>query len=117
LFNTPEEVFELHPKIRWAAKASERGELAFCEMRPGVVGLTLEEQDRVFMEKGVHIILRLFEQMVSWRGSVDSAVVSFDIFVMYLQRLNDGLLALTFEKDEDSWKTMIEIVNAIRKLI
>jgi hypothetical protein len=117
LFDTPEEVFGLHPKIRWVGKASEEGELAFCKMKPGVVSFTLEEQDRMFMEKAVHMILTLFEQMVSWRGSVDSAVVSYDIFVMYLQRLSDGVLALTFEKDEDSGKTTIEIVDAIRKLM
>lgn len=85
-------------------------------MRPGVVSFTLEEHDKMFMEKGVHVILTLFEQMVSWHGSVDSAVVSYDIFVMYLQRLSDGVLALTFEKDQDSGKTMNEIVNAIRKV-
>jgi hypothetical protein len=47
---TPDEVFAIHPGIRWAGLATAKGQVIFSEMRPGVKSLTPEEDDRVLLE-------------------------------------------------------------------
>lgn len=117
ILDSAEEVFELHPKIRWAAKTSERGEVKFCKMRSGVSSLTPEGKDEFFMQTGALVLLGVCEKMVSWHGSVDSLVISYDRVVMYIRRLGNEILAMTLDKHDNLGSTMHEIGTRINQLL
>ena len=117
ILDSAEEVFMLHPKIRWAAKTSERGEVKFCKMRPGVNSLTPIEKDVFFMETGVLVLLGVCEQMVSWHGSVNSLVISYDRVAMYVRRLGSDVLALTLDQHDSLGTTMHELGTRINQLL
>lgn len=67
---TPEDVFRLHPKIRWVGLASEKGEVVFVRTRPGVKSLSPEKEDRSFMELSPLLIVGACGRLSGWAGEV-----------------------------------------------
>ena len=51
-----DEIFLIHPKIRWAGLTTNKGQIIFSKMRPGVESYTPEEDDRFLMEFGALIM-------------------------------------------------------------
>ncbi len=76
VFLTPEEIFRLHPKIRWTAFSSD-GQVLFSQMRSGVESYTSEAEDKSFMELGPLFMTSLAERLSPFEkaGRVDSIVV------------------------------------------
>ena len=49
---TADEVLKLHPKIRWAGLASEKGEVIWGQQRQGLKSYSPEDADRAFVQMG-----------------------------------------------------------------
>jgi hypothetical protein len=117
---TPEDVFRLHPKIRWAGLVSEKGEVAFVKMRPGVNSLSPEEEDRSFMEMNPLLILGAGSRLSKWAGEVESIAIRYEKIVMYLMRKHERILALTMDKESEAQgdhAAITEISSSLDKLM
>ena len=94
-----EEVFRLHPKIRWAAFSRDSGEVVFSQMREGVESHTSEVDDRAFMELGPLFMSGIAERLRSKKtGGVESIVVNLEIDSVMLIKVGNGHLAISADK-------------------
>jgi len=96
---TSEEVFRLHPKIRWAAFSRDSGEVVFSQMREGVESHTSEVDDKAFMELGPLFMSGIAERLRSKKtGGVESIVVNLEIDSVMLIKVGNGHLAISADK-------------------
>lgn len=112
---TPEEIFSLHPKIRWAAFSSDDGKVLFSQMRPGVESYTTNAEDRSFMELGPLFMTSLAERLTpsGKAGRVDSIVVNLGMDSVLLMKVEEGYLALSADR-VDSDEVFAGITPVIR---
>jgi hypothetical protein len=113
-FASPDDVFRVHPRIRWAAWVSKEGQVRFCKMRPGVVSHCPEEEDLRFAEFNPLILLGAGERMAQWDGRVESVIVIYEKVLMYVHEFKDGILALTVDKENDGTDLITEIYKAFK---
>lgn len=93
----PEEIFALHPMIRWAGMATRKGEVLFTPMRPGIKTLTDKEEGKLLLELRLPLLLEMGERPSQWSGPPDFAIISYEkFFELYVARGN-YLLAVTVE--------------------
>jgi hypothetical protein len=97
---TPEEVFRLHPRIRWAAFSRDSGEVVFSHMREGVESHTSEVDDRAFMELGPLFMSGIAERLTPSQkaGRVESIVVNLEKDSVMLMKVGNGHLAISADK-------------------
>jgi hypothetical protein len=114
---TPEGIFRIHPKIRWAALSTERGLVKFCQMHPAVVSHTSNEVDRSFMELGPAIITGISERLSpgNTAGKVESIIVNFEKDSVLITKIKDEFLAISVDRI-DALHTFQEITESLRAL-
>ena len=113
---SPQEIFQLHEKIRWTAFSTQDGRVAFSEMRPGVRSYTSESDDRAFMELGPHLMSGVAEKLSSTgAGKVQSLIVNLEKDSVFLTQLDDGYLAISADR-ADAPNVFKEIEPKIRRL-
>lgn len=113
---TPEDLFRLHPKIRMAGLANDKGDVYFMRMRPGVKSLAPEEENRTFMQLNALLVFGACDRLSEWSGAVGSATICYEKVIMHLARFKEKVLMLTVEKDE-ALETVSEIIKSTRSLI
>jgi hypothetical protein len=113
---TAEDLFRLHPKIRMVGLTSDKGEVAFLEMRPGVKSLAPEEENRAFMQLNALLVLGACERLSKWGGPVSNITVGYEKVLMHLAKFGKDILLLTVEKDE-ALEAIPEIVKATKSLM
>jgi hypothetical protein len=113
----PEDVFRLHPKIRWAAFSTEAGQVKFCQMRRRVKSYTPEEADRYFMQRGPTIMTVISERLTpsGMAGRLESIILSFEKDSVFLTKLKGGYLAISVDR-VDALPTFQEISESIKAL-
>ncbi len=111
----PEEIFRLHPKIRWTAFSSDNGEVLFSQMRPGVESYTSNGEDRCFMELGPLFMTSLAERLTpsGKAGGVESIVVSLGKDSVLLMKVEKGYLALSADR-ADAVEVFVGVAPIIR---
>jgi len=114
---SPEEVFQLHPKIRWASFSTESGRIAFSQMRPGLTSYTPEQDDRAFMEFGPQLMTGIAERLspTGGAGKVQSLIVNMEKDAVLLAPLRGGYLAISADR-ADAALVFKEIEPMIRRL-
>jgi hypothetical protein len=114
---SPEDVFQLHPKIRWTAFSTEAGRIVFSQMRPGVVSHTLDKDDRAFMEFGPQLLTGIAERLspTGGAGRVQSVIVNMEKDSVLLTQLRDGYLAISTDRI-DALQVFKEVEPLIREL-
>ncbi len=114
---SPEEIFQLHAKIRWASFSTESGRIAFSQMRPGLTSYTPEEDDRAFMEFGPQLMTGIAERLspTGGAGKVQSLIVNMEKDAVLLAPLRGGYLAISADRD-DAGAVFKEIEPKIRRL-
>jgi hypothetical protein len=113
---SPEEIFRLHPKIRWTAFSTQDGRVNFSEMRPGIASYTSERDDRAFMEVGPHLMSGIAEKLSSTgAGKVQSLIVNLEKDSVFLTQIGDGYLAISADRT-DAPDVFKEIEPMIRRL-
>lgn len=113
----PDDVFRLHPSIRWAGLASERAGAIFSKMRPGLKSLSPEKEDLSFMELNPQLIIGACDRLSAWAGEVNSVAIEYEKVIMYLVRHNAKILALTIERKSNSPDIITEMAPSIRQLL
>ena len=113
---TPDDVFRLHPKIRWTA-FSEDGKVVFCQMRPGITSYTSDAEDRAFMELGPLIMSGVAERLTptGGAGKLQSVVVNMEKDSVFLTKVGKGYLAISVDRAE-ALGVFQEIDISIQKL-
>jgi hypothetical protein len=113
---TPQQIFALHPSIRWAGLATSKGQVIFSKMRPGVKSLTPEEDDRVLLELRAQYITEICNQTTRWAGPTEYVAMSHEKFIELITVLEEQyVVAVTVEKDVDL-NTAADIAKIIQKL-
>jgi len=114
---SPEEVFQLHSKIRWASFSTESGRLAFSQMRPGLTSYTPEKDDRAFMEFGPQMMTGIAERLsaTGGAGKVESLIVNLEKDPVLLAPLRGGYLAISADR-ADAPAVFKEVEPMIRRL-
>ncbi|MFI5450169.1 MAG: hypothetical protein ACHQ03_10465 [Candidatus Bathyarchaeia archaeon] len=114
---TSEEVFQLHPKIRWASFSTDSGRIAFSQMRPGLTSYTSEQDDMKFMEFGPQLMTGIAERLspTGGAGKVQSLIVNMEKDAVFLAPLRGGYLAISADR-ADAAAVFKEIEPMIRRL-
>lgn len=114
---TADDVFRLHPKIRWAAYSTEQGIVLFSTMRPGVQSYTPVTDDRAFMELGVLFMCEMGDRLSSRgaAGKLDNIVVNFAHDSVLIVDHGKGHLALSADR-ADASRVFEEISPLIKQL-
>lgn len=111
---TPEQIFALHPKIRWAGLATDHGEVLFVKMRLGVKSLSPEDADRSFMQLGPMLLSGVCERLVPWAGPLETVVGTYANVAMIITKFGRRFLALTIDKADVG--ILPELIPALLKL-
>ena len=111
---TSEDIFRLHPKIRWTAFTSDSGEVVFSNMRPGVKSYTSDEVDRTFMEFGPLIMSGVSERLTpaGSAGRVRNIIVNLEKDSVLLAKLKSGYLAISVDR-ADAITALQDIAESI----
>ena len=114
---TPEDVFRLHPKIRWAALALESGMVVFSQMRPGIESLTPDAEDRAFMEMGPLFMTSIAQRLTpeGKAGKLECVIVCFEKDCVLMAKVQDGFLAMS-ANTADALAAFDEVKAEILKL-
>jgi len=113
---TPDEIFILHPKIRWVGASTSGGEIVFSKMRPGVQTITTEEDDRNLLEMGSLLLRGIAERSSQFAGRVGCIAVLYEKFGQLIVQRNANNIILTFDNDHDAPSTLHEIIEIIEKI-
>jgi hypothetical protein len=111
----PEDIFRIHPQIRWVGFASERGEVVFSKMRPGVESYSPETDDQNLLEIGGLIMNGVAQRSTQWLGKCDFVLVAYDKATELVARTEGGYLALTVDKSVPFDK-VVRIAKALPEL-
>lgn len=112
---TAEDVFRIHPKIRFVGLATKDGEVVFSEQRGGTKSFSPGEADRAFTQMGPLILMGVCERLSPWTGPVGSVIINYEKVTSLIMRVKDGYLDLTVERTEPP-ETISEIVKSLQKL-
>jgi len=97
---TAERVFNLHPKIRWAGLATDRGDVIFSKMRPGVGSLSPEVFDEAFMQFGPLILRGVCERLGPWAGALETVTSFYEKVILIVTSHRKDCLALTINRED-----------------
>lgn len=111
----PEEIFAVHPRIRWAGSATRKGAVIFAQMREGVTSLTPNSNHLSDLEIRTQYIIESAEQESKWIGALDHITFCFEKYVELVVPLKDSYVAINLEKDVPP-ESYPRISRAIREL-
>lgn len=111
----PEEIFALHPKIRWAGLATNKGAVVFAQMRKGVTSFTPDTNKLADFEIRAQYIIESAELEGKWVGPLDHITFCFEKYVELIVPIKDGYVAINLEKDVPS-EAYPRISKSIREL-
>lgn len=111
---TPELIFNLHPKIRWAALSTDKGEVVFVRMRPGLESLSPENADQAFMQLSPMMLQGVCERLAPWAGPVEAIVTSYEKIVLVVRKVDKQFLALTINREDK--EILRELMNSLHSL-
>lgn len=97
---TPERIFSLHPKIRWAGLATDQGGVVFVQMRPGITSLSPEDTDQSFIQLGPLLLTGVCERLAPWAGPLETVVSTYEKVILLVTRLHKSYLAMTIGKED-----------------
>ena len=111
---TPEQIFSLHPKIRWAGLATDKGEVVFAQMRPGIQSHSPEDADESFMQLGPLLLTGVCERLAPWAGSLETVASVYEKVVLLVTKLERRYLALTVNREDAG--ILSEVTPKLREL-
>jgi hypothetical protein len=111
----PEDIFAVHPLIRFAGLANRNGQVLFAKMREGIVSSTPESVDRTGLENHGRYFIETAEQEVKWSGSLEYIVVAYEKYVIVFIPLVEKYVLISLEKSVPA-EVYTNISKAIRAL-
>ena len=114
---TADDVFRLHPKIRWAALSTDPTTVIFSQMRPGVESYTPNSADKAFMEMGPLFMTGMAERLSpqGMAGKLECVIACFEKDCVLMTVVPDGHLALSVDS-HDALSVFQEIRPQILRL-
>lgn len=114
---TADDVFRLHPKIRWAALSADPTTVVFSQMRPGVESYTPNSEDKAFMEMGPLFMTGIAERLSPQgkAGKLECVIACFEKDCVLMAKVPDGHLALSVDAPH-ALSVFQEIMPQILKL-
>lgn len=113
---TADEIFALHPNIRWVALSTASGSVVFSEMRQGLKSHTPHSDDRAFMELGPLLMTSTADRLSGGTAGPLECVIACYENVCVLTTIENGTqLALSVDKDH-ALTVFQEILPKLRKL-
>jgi hypothetical protein len=113
----PEQVFQLHPKIRWSSFSTQDGRVVFSEMRPGLTSYTSDREDRAFMEFGPQLMTGIAEKLSAdgGAGKILSLIVNLEKDSVFLTQVRGGYVAISVDRAV-AYDVFKELGDRIRNL-
>jgi hypothetical protein len=113
---TADDVFRLHPKIRWAALSTDTA-VVFSQMRKGVSSYTPNSEDKAFMEMGPLFMTGLAERLTpqGMAGKLECVIACFEKDCVLMAKVGDAHLALSVDAS-NALSVFQEIMPQILKL-
>jgi hypothetical protein len=111
---TPDRVFALNPKIRWAGLATDQGEVLFSTMRPGIKSVSPEETDSAFMQLGPMLLSGVSERFVPFAGPLEAVVSRYQKVMIIAKKLEGRYLALSIDSEDAN--ELPNILQSLRNL-
>lgn len=111
----PEQVFAVHPKIRWVGIVAMKGSVLFSGIRPGVKSVTPEAEDRLMLELQAPFHAEMANRRTQWIGPLELAVAKYERFYEVHLPLGENLVVVTVDKDTP-FTEIPEIARKIRDL-
>ena len=99
---SPEEIFRVSKKIRWAALTTDRGDVIYSKQRPAVESFSPPHIDEEFVQLGPLTLLGTAEKYSEYLKGVDHIVVWFGVAIAVYSRVGSQVLSVTIEKDLDA---------------
>src|SRR5208337_4235930 len=96
---SPEEIFHVNKKIRWAALTTDRGDVIYSQQRPGVESFSPAQFDEEFVQLGPLTLLGTAEKYSEYLRGVDHVVVWCGVVISVFSRIGSQVLSVTIEKD------------------
>ena len=95
--------------------ATDRGEVLFVMMRPGLTSISPVEADRSFMQLGPMLLSGVCERLAPWAGPLDAVVSRYEKVAMIVTKIESLYLALTINsEDVDAIREIMESLRRIR---
>jgi hypothetical protein len=101
-FVTPEEVFAINEKIRWMALTTDRGEVLYCQMRPGVQSYSPPLADEEFVKLGPLTMLGCAERYSEHLEGVECINVLFGLVATIYSRLGGQVISISIEREAEA---------------
>ena len=111
----PEDIFAVHPKIRFAGLAKRNGQILFAQMREGVASHTPDSLDRTGLEDHGRYFIEMAEQEIKWSGTLEHIAVSYEKYVVLIIPLQQRYVLISLEKGVPA-ESYTSICKAIRAL-
>jgi hypothetical protein len=111
----PEDIFAIHPKIRFAGLARRSGKILFLQMRNGVTSLTPDSIDRITLEIQAQYMVETAEKEARWGGPVEHIAITFEKYVELIIPLKETYVMITVGKEVPA-ESYRDICKAIRAL-
>jgi hypothetical protein len=100
-----EDIFQMHPQIRWAALASDNGELIFSAMRPGTEAYSPERDDQFLLLGGL-IMDGVAQRQSQWLGKFEFVFVAYENATQIVAHVQGGYVVLTVEPSVSTEEVM-----------
>jgi hypothetical protein len=112
---TPEVIFGLHPAIRWAGLTSQKGDVIFSRMRPGIESLTPEQDDQYLLQFGALIMNGVCQRSSNWLGGCTYVQVGYERLTQLILKFGPDYLAITVEKNT-ACGDLLDIIKSVQRL-
>ena len=111
----PEDIFAVHPGIRFAGLANRDGKILFSKMRERVVSHTPDSVERTGLEDHGRYFIETAEQEVKWSGKLEQIAVSYEKYVVAYVPLKQGYVLISLEKDvpAESYSSICKAIQAL----
>jgi hypothetical protein len=111
----PEDIFALHPGIRFVGLAKRNGQVLFAKMRGGVVSHTPDSVDKTGLESHGRYFIDTAEQEVKWSGPLEYIVVRYEKYVVVFIPLTERYVLLSLEKSvpAESYDGIFKSIRAL----
>ena len=109
-------IFRLHPKIRWAACSTEQGEVLFSKTRDDLNRDGLNSYD-AFMELRFLVMWEAAEHIIPAQagGTLENMIINLSKASVLIAAHGSGHLALSVDREEAS-RIFTEIIPRIKQL-
>jgi hypothetical protein len=111
----PEDIFAVHPGIRFAGLANRNGQILFSKMREGVLSHTANSVERTGLEDHGRYFIETAEREVKWSEKLEQFAVSYEKYVALYIPLKQRYVLISLEKDVPA-ESYTSICTAIRAL-